>query len=77
MRSLRRNTGRRYGGGTVMVWDYGTTNQRTPTTLRGLRKGELKFSLDGQKLRESWCWFAPETASGYYEHRDYYTRKKK
>ncbi len=44
-----------YGGGTVMVWDYGTYEpENTDDVASALRKGELKFSLDGQKLKGSW-----------------------
>jgi len=42
-----------YGGGTVMVWDQGTWLPETDVES-GLRKGELKFSLYGKKLRGSW-----------------------
>ncbi len=39
-----------YGGGTVMVWDMGTwTPQGDPHQM--LDKGDLKFRLDGQKLK--------------------------
>ncbi|MFZ1973432.1 MAG: DNA polymerase ligase N-terminal domain-containing protein [Candidatus Acidiferrales bacterium] len=45
-----------YGGGTVMVWDYGTW---TPESVSenvdaALEKGDLKFTLDGKKLKGSW-----------------------
>src|SRR5438552_5069511 len=43
-----------YGGGTVMVWDRGTWTPEVPDVDAALRKGELKFSLDGKKLRGSW-----------------------
>jgi bifunctional non-homologous end joining protein LigD len=43
-----------YGGGTVMVWDQGTWEPETDIES-GLRNGELKFSLDGKKLRGSWA----------------------
>src|SRR6266567_5066887 len=44
-----------YGGGTVMVWDYGTYEpENTDNVAESLAKGELKFSLDGQKLKGSW-----------------------
>src|SRR4029453_9490320 len=43
-----------YGGGTVMVWDYGTYEPETDDVSAALRKGELKFTLDGQKLKGSW-----------------------
>ena len=39
-----------YGGGTVMVWDRGTwAPQGDPAA--GYAKGELKFTLDGEKLK--------------------------
>ena len=43
-----------YGGGTVMVWDRGTWTPESADVDAGLRKGELKFRLDGKKLRGSW-----------------------
>ncbi len=44
-----------YGGGTVMVWDYGTYEPEETDDVSGaLRKGELKFSLKGKKLQGSW-----------------------
>src|SRR5207253_2506812 len=43
-----------YGGGTVMVWDRGTWTPELPDVDAALRKGELKFSLEGEKLRGSW-----------------------
>jgi len=44
-----------YGGGTVMVWDYGTYQpEETDDVSSALRKGELKFSLKGKKLQGSW-----------------------
>jgi bifunctional non-homologous end joining protein LigD len=42
-----------YGGGTVMVWDQGTWEPEIDVDT-GLRKGDLKFSLHGKKLRGSW-----------------------
>src|SRR3979409_2118553 len=44
-----------YGGGTVMLWDRGfwaTEDGGDPE--RALRKGELKFTLAGEKLKGSW-----------------------
>ena len=43
-----------YGGGTVMVWDRGTWIPDVPNVDAALRKGELKFTLRGNKLRGSW-----------------------
>lgn len=42
-----------YGGGTVMLWDRGTWQpEGDPETM--LAKGDLKFSLEGEKLHGSW-----------------------
>jgi bifunctional non-homologous end joining protein LigD len=43
-----------YGGGTVMLWDQGTWTPESPDVEAGLRKGELKFTLNGKKLKGSW-----------------------
>jgi bifunctional non-homologous end joining protein LigD len=43
-----------YGGGTVMIWDRGTWTPETPDVDAALKKGDLKFSLHGRKLRGSW-----------------------
>jgi bifunctional non-homologous end joining protein LigD len=43
-----------YGGGTVMVWDHGTWEPESDPE-EGLRKGRLKFRLNGQKLKGSWA----------------------
>jgi bifunctional non-homologous end joining protein LigD len=43
-----------YGGGTVMVWDRGTWEPEDPNVDDSLRKGELKFTLHGSKLKGSW-----------------------
>src|SRR5258708_3982929 len=43
-----------YGAGTVMVWDRGTFHlEGNPDALKQLEKGEIKFSLNGEKLRGS------------------------
>src|SRR5882757_4471213 len=43
-----------YGAGTVMVWDRGTFHvEGNLDALRQLEKGEIKFSLNGEKLRGS------------------------
>jgi bifunctional non-homologous end joining protein LigD len=41
-----------YGGGTVMLWDRGTWESEDPE--RGFKKGDLKFTLHGDKLHGSW-----------------------
>ena len=42
-----------YGGGSVLLWDRGEWfSQEDPR--EGLRKGRLKFELDGEKLHGSW-----------------------
>jgi len=43
-----------YGGGTVMVWDMGTWTPESPDIAEALKKGDLKFTLHGKKLRGSW-----------------------
>jgi bifunctional non-homologous end joining protein LigD len=43
-----------YGGGTVMLWDYGTWTPEVPDVDAALRKGELKFTLNGKKMKGSW-----------------------
>jgi bifunctional non-homologous end joining protein LigD len=41
-----------YGGGTVMLWDRGYWESDDPK--KGFAKGDLKFTLDGEKLHGSW-----------------------
>src|SRR6185312_6274131 len=43
-----------YGGGSVMLWDRGYWTPEGMTAEQGLKKGELKFTLDGEKLHGSW-----------------------
>jgi bifunctional non-homologous end joining protein LigD len=49
-----------YGGGTVMLWDRGTYGYggSDPDPVEGLRrgyaKGDLKFVLNGKRLKGSW-----------------------
>lgn len=43
-----------YGGGTVMVWDNGTWEAESADVEQALNKGDLKFKLNGKKLRGSW-----------------------
>ena len=46
--------GGEYGGGTVMIWDTGSWVPEVPDVDAALKKGELKFSLKGKKLKGSW-----------------------
>jgi bifunctional non-homologous end joining protein LigD len=43
-----------YGGGTVMIWDFGDWNPLVDVD-RGLRDGNLKFELHGKKLKGAWA----------------------
>ena len=49
-----------YGGGTVMIWDYGTYTaaggeEDPEAALRaGYREGDFKFELRGKRLKGSW-----------------------
>jgi bifunctional non-homologous end joining protein LigD len=50
-----------YGGGTVMLWDRGTyraddaaNGDEQSAIRRGYAKGDLKFTLEGERLRGSW-----------------------
>jgi bifunctional non-homologous end joining protein LigD len=43
-----------YGGGTVMLWDRGYWAPEGMTAGQGLEKGDLKFTLYGEKLHGSW-----------------------
>ena len=64
-----------YGGGTVMVWDYGTYEpENTDNVSEALRKGELKFTLNGEKLKGSWVLVRTRDRQWLLmKHRDYYT----
>ncbi len=42
-----------YGGGTVMLWDRGFWEPEGDAE-KMLKKGDLKFSMDGEKLQGSW-----------------------
>ena len=44
---------KQYGAGTVMLWDRGTW-QPLGDPVEGYRKGHLKFTLEGEKLRGGW-----------------------
>src|SRR5262245_49617489 len=43
-----------YGAGIVMLWDVGTWTPQTDDIDAALKKGDLKFTLDGYKLKGSW-----------------------
>ena len=43
-----------YGAGIVMLWDHGTWTPESDDVDAALRKGDLKFTLDGFKLKGSW-----------------------
>ena len=43
-----------YGAGIVMLWDHGTWESESEDVDAALRKGDLKFRLNGFKLKGSW-----------------------
>ena len=43
-----------YGAGIVMLWDQGTWTPQSEDVDAALKKGDLKFTLDGYKLKGSW-----------------------
>jgi bifunctional non-homologous end joining protein LigD len=43
-----------YGGGTAMVWDRGFWIPQGGDPKQALKAGELKFTLEGEKLRGGW-----------------------
>jgi bifunctional non-homologous end joining protein LigD len=43
-----------YGGGTVQLWDRGYWESEAGDPDRGFKKGDLKFTLHGEKLHGSW-----------------------
>jgi bifunctional non-homologous end joining protein LigD len=43
-----------YGAGIVMLWDQGTWTPEVDDVEGALKKGDLKFTLDGYKLKGSW-----------------------
>ncbi len=44
-----------YGAGIVMLWDTGTWVPEVDDVSAALAKGDLKFRLDGYKLKGSWA----------------------
>ena len=67
-----------YGGGTVMVWDYGTYKpEGTDDPEAALRKGDFKFTLEGEKLKGSWVLVRTRERQWLLiKHRDYYTTEE-
>ena len=43
-----------YGAGIVMLWDRGTWTPEVDDVDAALKKGDIKFTLDGYKLKGSW-----------------------
>jgi bifunctional non-homologous end joining protein LigD len=43
-----------YGAGIVMLWDRGTWTPQVDDVDAALKKGDLKFTLEGYKLKGSW-----------------------
>jgi bifunctional non-homologous end joining protein LigD len=43
-----------YGAGIVMLWDQGTWTPESEDVAAALKKGDLKFTLNGYKLKGSW-----------------------
>jgi bifunctional non-homologous end joining protein LigD len=43
-----------YGAGIVMLWDRGTWSPEGDDVAAALKKGDLKFTLNGYKLKGSW-----------------------
>ncbi|MHB8730450.1 MAG: DNA polymerase ligase N-terminal domain-containing protein [bacterium] len=43
-----------YGAGTVVIWDDGVWHPDDPNVDGALRRGELRFTLDGRRLKGAW-----------------------
>src|SRR3984893_15645514 len=72
-----------YGAGTVMVWDTGTWSPEVSDVDDALKKGELKFTLNGKKLKGSWVFvrtrrFGRSGGESWLliKHRDKYASKR-
>ena len=59
-----------YGAGIVMLWDSGTWTPQVDDVDAALKKGDLKFTLDGFKLKGSWALVRTSGRGG----RDYGTK---
>jgi bifunctional non-homologous end joining protein LigD len=72
-----------YGGGTVQLWDRGYWEADDPD--KGFKKGDLKFTLDGEKLHGGWVLVrmrhdrngGKRTNWLLIKHRDDYSRENK
>ncbi|WP_375411575.1 DNA ligase D [uncultured Bradyrhizobium sp.] len=72
-----------YGGGTVQLWDRGYWEADDPE--KGFKKGDLKFTLDGEKLHGGWVLvrMRHDRSGGkrtnwlLIKHRDDYSRENK
>ena len=67
-----------YGGGTVMVWDYGIYGpENTNSVSQALAKGELKFGLLGKKLKGSFVLVRTRDRQWLLiKHRDKYAKEE-
>jgi bifunctional non-homologous end joining protein LigD len=72
-----------YGRGTVMVWDNGEWIPECDDVQAALEKGDLKFTLEGKKLRGSWVLVRtrgfgskPDRSWLLIKHRDKYASDK-
>ena len=43
-----------YGGGTVMLWDRGSWKPESSDVDAAIKKGDLKLTIEGEKIRGSW-----------------------
>jgi bifunctional non-homologous end joining protein LigD len=53
-----------YGGGTVQLWDRGYWSPQGMTAEEGLAAGDLKFTLEGERLHGSWVLVRVKNWSG-------------
>jgi bifunctional non-homologous end joining protein LigD len=67
-----------YGGGTVMVWDFGIyAPEETSSVAKALAKGELKFTLLGKKLKGSYVLVRTRDRQWLLiKHRDKYAKEE-
>jgi len=65
-----------YGAGIVMLWDEGTWQPEVEDVDAALGKGDLKFTLDGYKLKGSWVLVKTRREANSWlliKHRDYWS----